>query len=158
VVAFHAGLPVPGGFMGVDVFFAISGFVITTMLLSELESSGGIDFPRFCLRRARRLLPALALMLSFVLSLGAVLSPAVTQRMTALTGMAAPLFVANAYLLNLDTGYFGLRRRVLRRPSLSDFAKRDDPLSRRRPLQRRRLADPDRSLLPRDRGPGALEG
>jgi peptidoglycan/LPS O-acetylase OafA/YrhL len=58
VVAFHAGLPVPGGFMGVDVFFAISGFVITTMLLSELESSGGIDFPRFCLRRARRLLPA----------------------------------------------------------------------------------------------------
>ena len=45
VVAFYAGLPVPGGFMGVDVFFAISGFVITTMLLSELESSGGIDFP-----------------------------------------------------------------------------------------------------------------
>ena len=68
VVAFHAGLPVPGGFMGVDVFFAISGFVITTMLLSELESSGGIDFPRFYLRRARRLLPALALMLSFVLT------------------------------------------------------------------------------------------
>jgi peptidoglycan/LPS O-acetylase OafA/YrhL len=68
VVAFHAGLPVPGGFMGVDVFFAISGFVITTMLLSELESSSGIDFPRFYLRRARRLLPALALMLSFVLT------------------------------------------------------------------------------------------
>jgi hypothetical protein len=78
VVAFYAGLPVPGGFMGVDVFFAISGFVITTMLLSELESSRGIDFPRFYLRRARRLLPALALMLSFVF-LGAVLTPAVTQ-------------------------------------------------------------------------------
>jgi peptidoglycan/LPS O-acetylase OafA/YrhL len=106
VVAFHAGLPVPGGFMGVDVFFAISGFVITTMLLAELESSGRIDFPRFYIRRARRLLPALALMLSVVLTLGALLSPAVTQHMTALTGMAASVFAANAYLLNLDTGYF----------------------------------------------------
>jgi peptidoglycan/LPS O-acetylase OafA/YrhL len=106
VVAFHAGLPVPGGFMGVDVFFAISGFVITSTLLAELESSGGIDFPRFYLRRARRLLPALALMLSVVLTLGALLSPAVTQHMTALTGMAASVFAANAYLLNLDTGYF----------------------------------------------------
>jgi Acyltransferase family len=55
VVAFHADLPVPGGFMGVDVFFAISGFVITTMLLAELESSGRIDFPRFYIRRARPL-------------------------------------------------------------------------------------------------------
>jgi peptidoglycan/LPS O-acetylase OafA/YrhL len=106
VVAFHAGLPVPGGFMGVDVFFAISGFVITSMLLAELESGDGIDFPRFYLRRARRLLPALALMLSVVLALGALLSPAVTQHMTALTGMAASVFAANAYLLNLGTGYF----------------------------------------------------
>lgn len=47
VVAFHAGLPVPGGFMGVDVFFAISGFVITAMLVAELESSGRLDLPRF---------------------------------------------------------------------------------------------------------------
>lgn len=39
VVAFHAGLPVPGGFMGVDVFFAISGFVITTMLLASARRS-----------------------------------------------------------------------------------------------------------------------
>jgi peptidoglycan/LPS O-acetylase OafA/YrhL len=106
VVAFHAGLPVPGGFMGVDVFFAISGFVITSMLLAELESGDGIDFPRFYIRRARRLLPALAFMLSVVLALGALLSPAVTQHMTALTGMAASVFAANAYLLNLGTGYF----------------------------------------------------
>jgi peptidoglycan/LPS O-acetylase OafA/YrhL len=92
--------------MGVDVFFAISGFVITSMLVTELETSGRIDFPRFYLRRARRLLPALALMLSVVLLLGALLSPAVTQHMTALTGMAASAFAANAYLLNLGTGYF----------------------------------------------------
>jgi peptidoglycan/LPS O-acetylase OafA/YrhL len=92
--------------MGVDVFFAISGFVITSMLVTELETSGRIDFPRFYLRRARRLLPALALMLSVVLLLGALVSPAVTQHMTALTGMAASAFAANAYLLNLGTGYF----------------------------------------------------
>jgi len=62
VVAFHAGLPVPGGFSGVDVFFAISGFVITGTLLRELTSAGRIDLPRFYVRRIRRLLPALALM------------------------------------------------------------------------------------------------
>jgi hypothetical protein len=60
VVAFHAGLPVPGGFMGVDVFFAISGFVMTTMLLNELESSTGSISPAStsaahvaCYRRSR---------------------------------------------------------------------------------------------------------
>ena len=106
VVAFHAGLPVRGGFLGVDVFFAISGFVITAMLVAELETSGRIDFPRFYVRRARRLLPALALMLSVVLLLGALVSPAVTQHMTALTGIAASVFAANVYLLSLGTGYF----------------------------------------------------
>jgi peptidoglycan/LPS O-acetylase OafA/YrhL len=94
--------------MGVDVFFAISGFVITTMLLTELESCGRIDLPRFYVRRARRLLPALALMLSVVLLLGALMSPAVTQHMTALTGMSASVFAANVYLLNLGSGYFDI--------------------------------------------------
>jgi peptidoglycan/LPS O-acetylase OafA/YrhL len=106
VVAFHAGLPVPGGFMGVDVFFAISGFVITAMLVAELEPSGRLDLPRFYVRRARRLLPALALMLTFVLLAGALISPLATQHMTALTGVAASVFAANGYLLNLGTGYF----------------------------------------------------
>jgi hypothetical protein len=92
VVAFHAGLPVPGGFMGVDVFFAISGFVITAMLVAELEPSGRLDLPRFYVRRARRLLPALALMLTFVLLAGALISPLATQHMTALTGVAASVF------------------------------------------------------------------
>jgi len=49
----------PGGFIGVDVFFVISGFLITTLLVRELNKNGKIDLPRFWVRRARRLLPAL---------------------------------------------------------------------------------------------------
>src|SRR5829696_5160663 len=60
VLLFH--LParlLPGGFLGVDVFFVLSGFLITTLLLGELEATGVIKFGQFYLRRARRLLPAL---------------------------------------------------------------------------------------------------
>lgn len=61
VIAFHF-LPAaaPGGFLGVDVFFVISGFLITTLLLRERARTGRLSVPRFWLRRARRLLPALA--------------------------------------------------------------------------------------------------
>ncbi len=106
VVAYHAGLPVPGGFMGVDVFFVISGFVITSVLVSELESSGRIDLARFYVRRARRLLPALATMLAPVLLFAAFLSPAAIQETTSFTGLAASFFAANAYLLTVGTDYF----------------------------------------------------
>jgi hypothetical protein len=50
VVAFHAGLPAPGGFVGVDVFFVISGFVITAMLHREWLENGAIRFQVFYLR------------------------------------------------------------------------------------------------------------
>lgn len=106
VVAFHAGLPVPGGFSGVDVFFAISGYVITATLLRELTASGRIDLPRFYARRIRRLLPALAVMLTVVAVLGTFASPLATQRDGAMTGIAASVFSANAYLYQLADGYF----------------------------------------------------
>jgi peptidoglycan/LPS O-acetylase OafA/YrhL len=106
VVMFHAGLNVPGGFTGVDVFFAISGFVITGVLLADLESADAIDFPRFYARRVKRLLPALALMLAVVSLLGIVASPVVSQRIEAENGAWAALFSANVYLLRLGTGYF----------------------------------------------------
>ena len=51
----------PGGFLGVDVFFVVSGFLITTLLLREMDQHGRIDLPAFWRRRARRLLPALVL-------------------------------------------------------------------------------------------------
>jgi peptidoglycan/LPS O-acetylase OafA/YrhL len=59
VLAFHLGLPwATGGYLGVSVFFTLSGFLITSLLLGEHERSGRIDIRAFYLRRARRLLPA----------------------------------------------------------------------------------------------------
>jgi peptidoglycan/LPS O-acetylase OafA/YrhL len=55
ILAFHAGLPVPGGFVGVDVFFVISGFVITAMALRELDGTGAIDLVGFYLGRRHRI-------------------------------------------------------------------------------------------------------
>jgi peptidoglycan/LPS O-acetylase OafA/YrhL len=67
VILYHLEIAwLPGGFLGVEVFFVISGYLITTLLLGEFASSGRIDLKGFWLRRARRLLPALALFLSVV--------------------------------------------------------------------------------------------
>ncbi len=64
VLAYHAGLPwARGGFLGVDAFFVLSGYLITSLLLVEWRNSGAIALTAFWARRARRLLPALFLML-----------------------------------------------------------------------------------------------
>ena len=67
VIAYHFGYRwAPGGFIGVDVFFVLSGYLITSLLLAEHSRTGRIDLPQFWLRRARRLLPALFVMLAVV--------------------------------------------------------------------------------------------
>lgn len=99
VVLFHADLGLPGGFVGVDVFFVISGFVIARMLLAELDATGRINFAEFYARRARRLLPALALLTIVVLS------PTGAQQLAASTAMAASGFVANFHFVQ-SAGYF----------------------------------------------------
>ena len=67
VLLYHGDVGwIPGGFLGVDVFFVISGYLITCLLLSDWRQQGRIGFARFYLRRARRLLPALFLMLGVV--------------------------------------------------------------------------------------------
>ncbi len=64
VLLYHLGLDwIPGGFLGVDLFFVISGYVITRLLLDSIEISGGLDLRAFYLARLRRLLPALLFML-----------------------------------------------------------------------------------------------
>ena len=63
---------IPGGFLGVDVFFVISGYLITCLLLSDWQQHGRVGLKRFWFRRARRLLPALFAMI-FVVSLYAIL-------------------------------------------------------------------------------------
>ena len=107
VVAFHAGLPVTGGYVGVDAFFVISGFVITGLLVRELEVTGSINLGSFYARRVRRLLPALAAVSTAVLVASLfVLSPLGSQQDAARTGSAAALFLANIELFLSPAGYF----------------------------------------------------
>src|SRR3954464_8158634 len=65
----------PGGFLGVDLFFVISGYLITSLLLGEYRKAGRIDLLRFWLRRARRLLPAVGVLIAVVLLLAALIEP-----------------------------------------------------------------------------------
>ena len=107
VIAFHAGLPVPGGFVGVDVFFVISGYVITGMLSRERLVTGGVNFGRFYARRIARLIPALGLVVG-VTCVAAVflLSPLGVQQLTAKTGAAGMLSLANGAIATSSGGYF----------------------------------------------------
>jgi peptidoglycan/LPS O-acetylase OafA/YrhL len=107
VVAYHAGLPVPGGFVGVDVFFVISGYVITSMLRREWEATGRIHLGAFYLRRFKRLMPALALVVAFTLAAsGLVLSPLGPQKTALETGLGSLGLVANWVVSATTGGYF----------------------------------------------------
>ncbi len=114
VVIYHSGIGLPGGFIGVDMFFVISGFVITQLLIRELDQSGAISFRNFYARRARRLLPALGLVTVATLGLSVfVISPFAGQQEVAQTAQATTLFLANAYLFLQDT-YFSLKANPFR--------------------------------------------
>ena len=77
VLAYHLGLPwTPGGLLGVGVFFTLSGYLITDLLLGQRETRGSIQLGQFWLRRARRLLPALWIVLAAVIVWSAVAQPA----------------------------------------------------------------------------------
>jgi peptidoglycan/LPS O-acetylase OafA/YrhL len=108
VVVFHAGLPLRGGFVGVDVFFVISGYVITGMLVREREATGRISLRRFYGRRVRRLVPAAALMSTTTLCFSIIgMSPIGTsQGAIGKAAMAATGFSANAYFFFATGGYF----------------------------------------------------
>ena len=107
VVAFHADLPLPGGYVGVDAFFVISGYVITMMLWSEVKSTGKIDFVNFYARRVRRLLPALAVLLAVVIVASLFFqNPLGAQHDTAYAARAAATFSANVHFAGAGTGYF----------------------------------------------------
>jgi peptidoglycan/LPS O-acetylase OafA/YrhL len=107
VVGFHAGLPMPGGFLGVDVFFVISGFVITRMLARRHEATGALRLREFYARRIRRLTPALALMVGCVVLFSFfALSPLQGQEDAAKTAVGAMLLFANGVISQTTGGYF----------------------------------------------------
>jgi len=106
VVIYHAELPLPAGFTGVDMFFVISGFVITGQI-ERMRRSGRFSFATFYARRIRRLLPAMVVMLLTVLVLSFLFeSPIGTQGVTAGTALAAVLLYANHHILATSGGYF----------------------------------------------------
>lgn len=108
VVLYHVGLPIPGGFVGVDIFFVISGFVIMGLLMREWDAKGRIHFTRFYSRRIRRLLPALTVVvLATILASFLLGSPFDRQQeVTALTGIGALLMAANAVIFLNSGQYF----------------------------------------------------
>jgi peptidoglycan/LPS O-acetylase OafA/YrhL len=106
VLVFHANPDwLPGGFLGVDVFFALSGFLITSLLLAELGESGAIRFGRFYLRRARRLLPALFLVLIATSVLAATVAQDAAARVRE-DVVAAFFYVTNWWYVLHGQSYF----------------------------------------------------
>src|SRR5690606_2725145 len=92
------------GFLGVEVFFVISGYLITLLLLVEFDRTGGVDLKRFWGRRARRLLPALFILLFFVLVVTALFR---TDAMGRVRGdlIAGLTYVSNWYQIWTAQGY-----------------------------------------------------
>lgn len=108
VVLVHAGVSwIPGGFVGVDVFFVISGFLITGQLLRDYEATGRIHLKDFWARRARRLLPALAFVALTVLAVSPfIFSPLEFKELASQSG-AAVLSVSNMLFAFQAADYFG---------------------------------------------------
>ena len=106
VIAFHVGLPfAQGGLLGVGVFFVLSGYLITDILAAQWEKRGAIDLKDFWLHRARRLLPALFLLLAAVVAYVTLFAPA---QLATLRGevLAAALYISNWWYIFHHVSYF----------------------------------------------------
>jgi peptidoglycan/LPS O-acetylase OafA/YrhL len=105
VMSVHAGLPVPGGRVGLELYFVISGFVITGVILRQ-HSTGGFKFGQFYWRRFKRLTPALALVIATTMVLSfCLLSPFGPQQLTAQTGLGTMLLTAN-FVITYGSDHF----------------------------------------------------
>ncbi|GFG53232.1 acyltransferase [Mycolicibacterium agri] len=103
---FHAGMPgLGGGFIGVDVFFVVSGFLITGLLWREAADTGTVRLARFYAARARRLLPAAVTVLVGTCAASVLLLPPLQARSVIGEGIASALYVGNYRLAIQDTDY-----------------------------------------------------
>jgi peptidoglycan/LPS O-acetylase OafA/YrhL len=108
VVLFHAAVPgVGGGFVGVDVFFVISGFLITGLLWREVDTTDTVRLGRFYGARARRLLPASATVGVVTLIASAALLPPLQAGNVVIDGIASALYVSNYWFIAEGASYFG---------------------------------------------------
>ncbi len=106
VLLYHAGVPgLSGGFVGVDVFFVISGFLITGLLVRELEATGRVSLTTFYGRRAKRLLPAAGVVLVATLVATLLFVPVVDWRAFGGDMVAAALYVVNWRLAARSVDY-----------------------------------------------------
>ncbi|MEM9740752.1 MAG: acyltransferase family protein, partial [Pseudomonadota bacterium] len=105
VMAHHAGVPLPGGYLGVDIFFVISGFLITSILMRDLRA-GCFSLVGFYERRARRILPALVVVCLACIPLGWVLALPDQLKLLGQSLVAVVTFSSNV-LFWLTSGYFG---------------------------------------------------
>ncbi|MGF9648074.1 acyltransferase family protein [Pseudarthrobacter oxydans] len=107
VVLDHAGVPgLQGGYVGVDVFFVVSGFLITGLLLKGAERSGRISIVGFYARRARRILPAATLVLAVTVVSSFALIGGTRAARTAEDGLWAALFASNFREISQGTDYW----------------------------------------------------
>ena len=105
VVLYHCGVT-SGGFIGVDVFFVISGFLITGLLLREHDRRGKLSLPGFYARRARRILPAGMLVIVATILMAHHYQNIIAYAFTTQDGKWAALFAANIHFANVGTDYF----------------------------------------------------
>jgi peptidoglycan/LPS O-acetylase OafA/YrhL len=109
VLAYHAQLgPFSGGYVGVDVFFVLSGFLITSLLFRELRTRRTIDLPRFWARRARRLLAASCLVVILTLLAGGLVLGPLAQLDLTRDALAASTFVINIVLAGQASDYLSV--------------------------------------------------
>jgi peptidoglycan/LPS O-acetylase OafA/YrhL len=107
VVLYHAGVPfLHGGFIGVDIFFVLSGYLITSLLAKELDTSSGINLPRFYARRVRRLLPASSLVVVVVCLIQVVAASPIAQMEILKAALTTTLYGSNFYFAHIQSHYF----------------------------------------------------
>lgn len=107
VVLSHSHFPgVQGGFVGVDVFFVLSGFLITGLLIKESERSGRISIPGFYARRARRILPAASVVLIAVIVFTALVDTVTRLEVVIQDALWSAVFLANFHFADIGTDYF----------------------------------------------------
>lgn len=106
VLAYHARIPgFPGGYIGVDVFYVVSGFLITGLIVRELRATGRVDLLTFYARRARRLLPAALVVIALTVIASAIVLPPLRVPDVAADGAAAALYVSNIRFAAQATDY-----------------------------------------------------
>lgn len=107
VIAFHFGFTgLPGGLTGVDIFFVISGYLITKHLLAEITETGRLNLWRFYARRARRLLPASLFVILATLVAGAFILSPEEQSLYSKGAMFASAYMINLWLIRWSFDYF----------------------------------------------------